>query len=123
MESIEKQILALSHKVDAIYSVIERLDGRLSEALPNSSGEKSPPIEGYLRTNQPVYKSVKDVNVDETLEHKDVLIDRLVNPQMKHKPINRQITPEIEIQRLTTQLTAAYHRIAALEEQLLKQRV
>lgn len=33
------------------------------------------------------------------------------------------ITPEIQVQRLTAQLTAAYNRIAALEEQLLSRRV
>jgi hypothetical protein len=33
------------------------------------------------------------------------------------------ITPEIQVQRLTAQLTAAYNRIAALEEQLLARRV
>jgi len=95
MESLEKQILVLSDKVDAIYSVIERLDVRLSEAL----------------------------STHETLEHKDVLIDGLVYPEMKYESRNRQVTPEIQIQRLTTQLTAAYHRIAALEEQLVRQRV
>ena len=33
------------------------------------------------------------------------------------------ISPEIQIQRLTAQLTAAYNRIAALEEQLLRERI
>jgi hypothetical protein len=33
------------------------------------------------------------------------------------------ITPEIQVQRLTAQLTAAYNRIAALEEQLLSRRI
>jgi hypothetical protein len=35
----------------------------------------------------------------------------------------RQITTDIQIQRLTAQLTAAYNRIAALEEQLMRQRI
>ncbi|MFO5494004.1 MAG: hypothetical protein ACLBM6_15990 [Cuspidothrix sp.] len=123
MESLEKQILVLSDKVDAIYSVIERLDIRLSEALSDSSAEKLPPIEGYLDNNQPVYKLIEDININETLEHKDVLIDGLVYSEMNYQGRNRQVTPEIQIQRLTTQLTAAYHRIAALEEQLVRQRV
>ena len=123
MESLEKQILVLSDKVDAIYSVIERLDIRLSEALLDSSAEKLPPIEGYLDNNQPAYKLIEDVNISETLEHEDVLIDGLVYSEMNYQSRNRQVTPEIQIQRLTTQLTAAYHRIAALEEQLVRQRV
>ncbi len=36
---------------------------------------------------------------------------------------DKNITPEIQIQRLTAQLTAAYNRIAALEEQLLLKRI
>jgi hypothetical protein len=32
------------------------------------------------------------------------------------------ITADLQVQRLTAQLTAAYNRIAALEEQLLAQR-
>ncbi|MTJ13141.1 hypothetical protein FJR11_11180 [Anabaena sp. UHCC 0187] len=116
MESLEKQILTLSEKVNAIYEVIERLDMRLSQALSDSSLEQLPVIEHYLEKKQPGY------NLQE-LEHKDVLVDRLVYPEMNYQATDRQITPEIQIQRLTTQLTAAYHRIAALEEQLLKQRV
>jgi hypothetical protein len=34
-----------------------------------------------------------------------------------------EISSELQIQRLTAQLTAAYHRIAALEEQLLAKRI
>jgi hypothetical protein len=123
MESLEKQILVLSDKVDAIYSVIERLDIRLSQVLSDSSTGKLPPIEDYLDNNQPVYKLIEDININETLEHKDVLIDGLVYSEMNYQSRNRQVTPEIQIQRLTTQLTAAYHRIAALEEQLVRQRV
>jgi hypothetical protein len=36
---------------------------------------------------------------------------------------DKLLTPEIQIQRLTAQLTAAYNRIAALEEQLLLKRI
>jgi hypothetical protein len=36
---------------------------------------------------------------------------------------DKNLTPEIQIQRLTAQLTAAYNRIAALEEQLMKDRI
>ncbi len=36
---------------------------------------------------------------------------------------SQDIAPEAQVQRLTAQLTAAYNRIAALEEQLLAQRM
>jgi NAD-specific glutamate dehydrogenase len=112
MESLEKQILTLSQKVDAIYEVIERLDMRLSQALSDSSLQQLPVREHYLEKKQ----SVKDLK---ELRHKDILLDGVV--EISYQTI--EITPEIQIQRLTTQLTAAYHRIAALEEQFIKQRV
>ena len=58
----------------------------------------------------------------QTMEHKDVLADG--NGLDTHvKSSEKQLTPEIQVQRLTAQLTAAYNRIAALEEQLLAQRI
>ncbi|MBE9249244.1 hypothetical protein IQ226_08720 [Dolichospermum sp. LEGE 00240] len=114
MESLEKQILTLSQKVSAVYEVIERLDMRLSQALSDSSLRQLPAIEHYLEKKPPV-------NELKELKHKDILLDGV--PEMNYHTTDKHITPEIQIQRLTTQLTAAYHRIAALEEQLLRQRV
>jgi hypothetical protein len=114
MESLEKQILTLSQKVSAIYEVIERLDMRLSQALSDSSLGQLPAVEHYLDKKQPA-------NELRELKHKDILLDSI--PEMNYHTTDKHITPEIQIQRLTTQLTAAYHRIAALEEQLLRQRV
>jgi hypothetical protein len=56
------------------------------------------------------------------MEHKDVLVDnsRLDNHRQSGE---KELAPEIQIQRLTAQLTAAYNRIAALEELLLAQRI
>lgn len=56
------------------------------------------------------------------LEHKDILVDSGY-PVMETSQGDRKLAPEIQIQRLTAQLTAAYNRIAALEEQLLSKRV
>jgi hypothetical protein len=114
MESLEKQILTLSQQVNAIHEVIERLDMRLSQALSDSSLRQLPVIEHYLEKKQ-------SANELKEWKHKDILLDSI--SEMSYQAIDKQITPEIQIQRLTTQLTAAYHRIAALEEQLLKQRV
>lgn len=55
------------------------------------------------------------------MEHKDVLTDGIYLDM--HRQSGDNITPEIQIQRLTAQLTAAYNRIAALEEQLLRERI
>ncbi|NEQ33672.1 MAG: hypothetical protein F6K04_22190 [Leptolyngbya sp. SIO4C5] len=55
------------------------------------------------------------------VSHKDILTDNAyMNPEKSGS--GKEITPEVQIQRLTAQLTAAYNRIAALEEQLLASR-
>ncbi|WP_009633016.1 hypothetical protein [Synechocystis sp. PCC 7509] len=55
------------------------------------------------------------------MEHKDVLADN--SSKYAPKSGEKELTPEIQICRLTAQLTAAYNRIAALEEQILAQRI
>ncbi len=56
------------------------------------------------------------------IAQQDILIDSS-GVEISHHQIKEQdLAPQIQIQRLTAQLTAAYNRIAALEEQLLAKR-
>lgn len=55
-------------------------------------------------------------------QHKDVLVD-VSYAESEARSSDRTLSTEVQIQRLTAQLTAAYNRIAALEEQLLSKRV
>jgi len=110
MESLERQDITLSHQVDALHQAIEQLDRKVSAAL------ETPERVGYGR-----YLIPGQISFASRMEHKDVLPDGNyfdANPQSGAK----LLTPEIQIQRLTAQLTAAYNRIAALEEQLLRYR-
>lgn len=126
METLQKQILTLSNKVEAIYAVIERLDMKLSQILPNSSDHTvivPDIIDDNLPSPEiPLYDLDQDEFIGTKWEHKDILNDVLYS-EINYQIGDQQITPEIQIQRLTAQLTAAYHRIAALEDQLLQQRV
>ena len=56
------------------------------------------------------------------LEHKDILLDDSYFDK-NSQSLEKELSAEIQIQRLTAQLTAAYNRIAALEEQLLSKRM
>lgn len=120
MEPLQKQVVTLSQKVDALYQVIEQLTDRVSDVLAECRLAPIPPKEGvedgnyaYNRTQS--YSSLKPV-----MEHKDILIDGSLEHRQSGE---KQLTPEIQIQRLTAQLTAAYNRIAALEEQLFSRRI
>lgn len=123
MESLQKQILTLTDKVDALYHVIENLDRKLSQGLSDCFLEQK-----QLADNYPENDEIEPLNLKHPLrftsdlEHKDVLMDGIY-PEMNLQAGDKQITPEIQLQRLTAQLTAAYNRIAALEEQLMRQRI
>ena len=56
------------------------------------------------------------------MAHKDVLADDNYS-EIDSQNGDRILAPEVQIQRLTAQLTAAYNRIAALEEQLMSRRM
>ncbi len=121
MDSVQKQIITLSHKVDSLHQLIEQLTERVTEALSKS---KSMPVEGSdfpaLASNG--YYSYQSYSRGSVMDHKDVLTDSNCLEKATHSR-EKDLSPEVQIQRLTAQLTAAYNRIAALEEQLLAQRV
>lgn len=126
MEQLQKQILNLGHKVDALYQVIEQLDSKVSQAVSECSLARIERIEAkdnYSENNNAGgYQLKGQIRLNSDLEHKDVLTDGIY-PEMNLQAGDKLLTPEIQIQRLTAQLTAAYNRIAALEEQLLLKRI
>lgn len=124
MEQLKHQILTLSSKLDDLYQVIEQLDGKVSQALNDchlaaacQSEEKNETV-----SNLEQYQLKNSIGFNSELEHKDVLVDDVyLDGNMEAG--DKNLTPDIQIQRLTAQLTAAYNRIAALEEQLLLKRI
>ncbi|MGB3510378.1 MAG: hypothetical protein WBA93_14310 [Microcoleaceae cyanobacterium] len=125
MELIQEQIIALSKKVEATYAMIEQLNHKISTHIINQEKDKSSANETateLLELTQVNQTKQKYNYFDPELEHKDVLIDdNYFNKSSQN--LDGELTAEIQIQRLTAQLTAAYNRIAALEEQLLSRRI
>ncbi len=105
METIQRQILELHYKVDQLYRIIEGLSNKIDILVKNSQ----PSSFG----NHTVSKKQK---ANEHNIHKDILDD---NNNSQRTDLEELLSPDVQIQRLTAQLTASYHRIAALEEQLL----
>ncbi|MEM7726642.1 MAG: hypothetical protein AAF208_09755 [Cyanobacteria bacterium P01_A01_bin.45] len=123
MESLQNQVTALADKLDSLYQVIEKLDSKFSQTLSECRlGAKQVDDEFWEGTNIGSSQLRGDTRVNSELEHKDVLSDGMYLEGISESGENK-ITPEIQIQRLTAQLTAAYNRIAALEEQLLLKRI
>ncbi len=122
MEPLQTQIMNLSDKLDALCQVIEQLDDKVAQAfsecsLANTQAKKNEDNGDVVR-----YQLKKHITFNPEMEHKDVLTDGM-SLDMSRQGSEQNLTPEIQIQRLTAQLTAAYNRIAALEEQLMKVRI
>lgn len=124
MDSLQEQVFILNDKVDALHQVIENLCERISDSLTEfrSSPETDPyRIQPGVKGGRS-YSQLGLRNPNLSMEHKDILLDSDY-PDTDGQSGERSLTPEVQIQRLTAQLTAAYNRIAALEEQLLAQRI
>lgn len=122
MDTLQKQINGLDNKIGMLHQMIEQLTSSLSQVITEV---KLPPNQsiGYTAlgtSNGHYYQSHR--YSDPSMEHKDVLVDTQ-GSEASFNGGDKSLSPEIQIQRLTAQLTAAYNRIAALEEQLLAQRV
>jgi chaperonin cofactor prefoldin len=123
MDSLQNQVTTLSTRVDALHRMIEHLSDKTAEVLSEVKGTAA---SGSHRAQFGVsigrYAYSHHSSSDASMEHKDVLVDSNY-PESDSQSGERTLSPEIQIQRLTAQLTAAYNRIAALEEQLLAQRI
>lgn len=115
MDLLHKQILVLSNKIDALYQIVEQLNQKVTQALAEGRikavSSAADEQGGTVRVRSPAV----------TPEHKDILVD---DDYSQRHPLmgDRPLSAEVQIQRLTAQLTAAYNQIAALEEQLLLSR-
>ena len=138
MESIQQQISALTHKVDRVYQILARetaqeLDAQIvggeetsikhplnREDVQLIGGKNRRLRDGYV---DPANNSnYRQDSTEWIIAQQDILIDSS-GVEISHRQIKEQdLAPQIQIQRLTAQLTAAYNRIAALEEQLLARR-
>ncbi len=122
MDTLQKQINEMNGKIDGLHQLVEQLTGSLSQVvteIKSSSGNGSS-FSSFGGTLGRYYQNARSTN--QSMEHKDVLVDNH-SSESSIQGGEKALSPEIQIQRLTAQLTAAYNRIAALEEQLLSQRV
>jgi hypothetical protein len=121
MEPLQQQILTLSKKLDALCQVIDQLDTKVTQAFSECSLANTQAKDNYQENDLAGGYQLRRITLNPEMEHKDVLTDGIYLDM--HRQSGDNITPEIQIQRLTAQLTAAYNRIAALEEQLLRERI
>ena len=113
---------ALTKKVEEIHRIIEQLNDKVSNYITVEKANKYQPTETDYDLQEANKLKEKYNYLNPELEHKDVLVDdNYLNKSSKN--IDGEFTSNTQIQRLTAQLTAAYNRIASLEEQLISKRI
>jgi chromosome segregation ATPase len=99
MDTLNESLEGLYEKLDTLQITLQMLPDQMILAL-RSQGTPSPA----------------------QIPNKDVLPEETEMTSRTPSANGRVLSPEAQIQRLTAQLTAAYNRIAALEEQLMARR-
>jgi hypothetical protein len=125
MELIQQQISALTHKVDRVYQILDRLQQHVVLDLDAHGGSGAETSIKHPFNRDDSHRTNHDprrVGKEWIVAHQDILIDSSGVEIGHHQIVEQELAPQIQIQRLTAQLTAAYSRIAALEEQLLARR-
>lgn len=122
MSTLQIQITQLEEKIDSLRKLVERI----GEQVNTLAREKTATPAAYsLSANYSRSTSIakeKD-NAYSLTHHKDIIMDEDSETGVSSSNNDAELSTEIQIRRLTAQLTAAYNRIAALEEQLLTYRI
>ncbi|MCG5057689.1 MAG: hypothetical protein KA714_06695 [Limnoraphis sp. WC205] len=123
MNTLNQQVIALNHKVDRLYEIVMQVNDRVGELITSQSPTQTENRKSPVEPTHSQSFTRRHLSLESRLEHKDVLSDDdyITTKVMIHRE-EPNITADLQVQRLTAQLTAAYNRIAALEEQLLAQR-
>lgn len=120
MDTLQVQIQELEGKINSLHHLVERIGNQVT-VLSNG---KQPIASAYSLSPAETYQGSEEREPAYSLSnHKDILIEGTSVGNKNSASSEREIAPEIQIRRLTAQLTAAYNRIAALEEQLLTYRI
>ncbi|MEG3439224.1 hypothetical protein V0288_19010 [Pannus brasiliensis CCIBt3594] len=114
MDGIQKQITGLNQKIDHLHEIVEHLSGQIATMAATKAQSSSRDTGEMIGFSEFSDNSLYD--------HKDILRDS-GGQTGRGGSADNPISDEIQIRRLTAQLTAAYNRIAALEEQLLTYRI
>lgn len=123
MDTLQIQISDLRDKVDSLHQLIEKISNQVKELSAQKS--KRPEQDSYSLPNFSSGSSSfvgRSGESEYQLTHKDILVDDNSSTSSANSS-SENLSPDTQIRRLTAQLTAAYNRIAALEEQLLSYRI
>lgn len=124
MNSLHQQVADLSAKIDALKELIEQLSDKISaDKVQQLSAEleshRSIAMDAMVGHPSGHHPSI----LESEITHKDILADVELIDTEGYSSDHQFLSSDVQVQRLTAQLTAAYNRIASLEEQLLSKRI
>jgi uncharacterized coiled-coil protein SlyX len=124
MDTLQIQISELNQKVEQLYRLVERISCQVNTLTEENRQPSDAKIHSLSSISSILSQSSSSYEENDcSITHKDILVD---DNSSKNNPVSgkeQELAPDIQIRRLTAQLTAAYNRIAALEEQLLARRI
>lgn len=125
MDTLQVQISELKDKIDRLHQIIEQISHQVKDLSLSQQKQQQERAYHSLSNFEPTSSHFADLDERQEyhLTHKDILIDDNSSTSSTTSNSEQNLAPEIQIRRLTAQLTAAYNRIAALEEQLLTYRI
>lgn len=121
---LQAQLQELQRKIDHLQSLILEIRHQIGlDSLPRTKTDNGSPSL-VSRKSQDISQGALADFAEESFDfsHKDVLLDGDEGHPFWTVSGGQSLSPDLQVRRLTAQLTAAYHRIAALEEQLLHKR-
>lgn len=123
MNGLHQDIIALDRKIDGLYAIVEQLNHQVAELIARDQNRHRAVshLQAVPKRSQP--QTPHNEHWQAVMGHKDVLMDESDWEQVFELEAEPQvISRDLQVRRLTAQVTAAYNRIAALEEQLLAHR-
>jgi uncharacterized coiled-coil protein SlyX len=127
MDELQQQINELNYKFNQLHKMVEQVSQQIS-TLKKPSGvsaninQKSFDCVSHLIPNPNTELSIINKPLKLGMKHKDILSDDRDKQSVVSPEGEIILSRDLQVRRLTAQLTAAYNRIAALEEQLLAYR-
>ena len=123
MDTLQIQISELREKIDVLHQLIAEVSSQVKDLTHQSANrveQESYSLPSF--TSGSTNFIGQAIDSEYQLTHKDILVDDNSSTSSANSNSDN-LAPDTQIRRLTAQLTAAYNRIAALEEQLLTYRI
>lgn len=118
----QRKMSEVEHKLDRLYAMVEEIGRQVALLVTEKEGPRQQQANQLLYLSDSLLPADSDRQFPSILDYKNSIVEGSEG-KPSESSIEQSLAPETQMRRLTAQLTAAYNRIAALEEQLLETRI